>query len=643
MGKVATDKYRHGVTLRALIISILLIPLNAFWVYYTEIVRYEGHPTTISLFYNTIFIIFCLAVINGRISRLFPGKQLRQGELLTIYILLNIASALCGHDAIQVLVPIMCYPFKYANVTNNWDQLFLHALPKWATVSDKTAVDNFFQGSSSFYEPHNFLPWIKPVLWWCAFIFAMVFVMLCTVVILRKQWTVREKLTYPLVHLPLEMTSQDTPLWRNRLLWIGFGIAAFIDIMNGLHGMFPSIPAFPIKLEDQSRIFTSRPWNAIGWFPVDFYPFAIGLGMFLPLDLSFSCWFFFWVWKFQRILTAWVGWDTIPNFPYVNEQSFGAYMGIFIFALIMSRRHIISVWKAFIGLEKIDDEGEPIRYRTACWGIILGSLFLFWFTWRLGLNPILVVAFWLLFFALIIAITRMRAELGPPAHDLHDAGPDRMITSVVGPKAVGLQGLSAFSLLFWFNRAYRSTPMPFQLEGFKMAERSGTSYNKLFGAMVFATALGIVCAFWSVLHLTYKYGGAGKMVYNVPMIFGFEPYNRLQNWLTTGIDTRAQTASAVAFGFGLTIILNSLRMRIAWFPFHPVGYAVSSSWSMSRLWIAMFIAWMIKALMLRYGGLKLYRAGLPFFLGLILGECVIGSLWTIIGIALGIPTYAFWP
>jgi len=552
-----------------------------------------------------------------------------------------------------VLVPILCFSFQFATPENNWGTLFNSHLPESLTVRDKYSIDRFFQGASTLYDPQNYRPWIGPVLWWCAFIFAMVFVMLCTVAVLRRQWTEREKLTYPLVHLPLDMTAEKTPLWRNRLLWIGFGVAAVIDIVNGLHGMFPSVPAFPIKLENQAQLFTKRPWNNIGWFPVDFYPFAIGLGMFLPLDLSFSCWFFFWIWKLERIGAAWLGLETIPRFPYVNEQSFGAYMGIFLFALIMSRRHVISVARGFLGLEKLDDEGEPIRYRTACWGILLGTVFLFYFTFKaigfryVGAHPLtifIVTAFWGLFFALIVAITRMRAELGPPAHDLHDAGPDRIVTSVLGPKAVGVQTLAPLSMFFWFNRAYRSTPMPFELEGFKIAERAGMNYRRLFFAMTFTIAFGTICAFWAVLHLTYQYGAAsGKMVYQVLTIFGSEPYNRLQGWLTSVVDVRASTIGAILVGFGLTIVLNSLRMRLPWFPFHPVGYAVSSSWSMHRLWIAMFIAWLLKAVMLRYGGLRLYRQGLPFFLGLILGECVVGSLWTIVGTALGVPTYAFWP
>jgi uncharacterized membrane protein required for colicin V production len=50
-----------------------------------------------------------------------------------------------------------------------------------------------------------------------------------------------------------------------------------------------------------------------------------------------------------------------------------------------------------------------------------------------------------------------------------------------------------------------------------------------------------------------------------------------------------------------------------------------------------------KFLTLRFGGLGFYRRALPFFFGLILGEITVGSLWTILGMVLDIPTYDFWP
>jgi hypothetical protein len=63
---------------------------------------------------------------------------------------------------------------------------------------------------------------------------------------------------------------------------------------------------------------------------------------------------------------------------------------------------------------------------------------------------------------------------------------------------------------------------------------------------------------------------------------------------------------------------------------------------MNLVWLPLFIAWMAKLAVLRYGGLRLYREVLPFFLGLILGDCTMGALWSLIGLAIGTPTYNFW-
>ncbi|HOJ22893.1 MAG TPA: hypothetical protein PLY56_15300, partial [Armatimonadota bacterium] len=47
-----------------------------------------------------------------------------------------------------------------------------------------------------------------------------------------------------------------------------------------------------------------------------------------------------------------------------------------------------------------------------------------------------------------------------------------------------------------------------------------------------------------------------------------------------------------------------------------------------------------KGSILKWGGLRLYRTLLPFFLGLILGDIMMGCLWSLIGIALGVETYS---
>lgn len=51
---------------------------------------------------------------------------------------------------------------------------------------------------------------------------------------------------------------------------------------------------------------------------------------------------------------------------------------------------------------------------------------------------------------------------------------------------------------------------------------------------------------------------------------------------------------------------------------------------------------MIKSVILRYLGFKGYRAALPFFFGIILGDFLIGGVWTIWGVVLGIPIHSVW-
>ena len=183
--------------------------------------------------------------------------------------------------------------------------------------------------------------------------------------------------------------------------------------------------------------------------------------------------------------------------------------------------------------------------------------------------------------------------------------------------------------------------MPFMLEGFKTAQRARIGYRKLFGAILIAVVAGTTAAFWTELHAYYKLGGAAKVSWVAP-IYGLEPCARLEGWLKGTAPPTGYAAYAVGIGFAFTVILNALRMRLPWFPFHPVGYAISSSWSLHQLWICMFIAWAVKLLLLRYGGLRLYRIAMPFFLGLVLGECIMGSVWAIIGMIFNVPTYTFW-
>ncbi len=50
------------------------------------------------------------------------------------------------------------------------------------------------------------------------------------------------------------------------------------------------------------------------------------------------------------------------------------------------------------------------------------------------------------------------------------------------------------------------------------------------------------------------------------------------------------------------------------------------------MWLSFLVAWILKTLILRYGGPTLYRRARPVFMGLILGDTFNAGVWIIVGL-----------
>jgi hypothetical protein len=682
----------RGVTLRAVLIACLILPFNAYWVIQMEVVRYQGHPTTVSLFYNSVFILLVLLLASELTRRVAPRWALHRNELLVIYLMVTIASALAGHDLVQVVAPQVVTPFYLASPENKWETLFFQYIPDHLSIRDPRIFVPAFTGYTTFFTKERLLAWAIPGGSWAIFLAVLSTMMLAMNAILRRRWMDLEKLNYPITHLPLELSEPGLPLLRNKLMWIGFGLAAIVDLVNGVHELVPAWPLIKVRVvhydQYMGTLFKGFPWGALAGTRISFYPFAVGLGMLLPLDLAFSCWFFYIFWKGQKLGSALVGLNRLPGFPYIEEQSSAAYIGLTVFALWMARHYLRDMWKGVTGGREDGRKGgredmttggqqeprtaaavssrppflpsssppvlpsssppvlpssEPMAYPVALWIIAAGFVFLLLFAHALGMWVWLAVIFFAIYFAISLAVTRVRAELGPPAHDLHRGGPDLLLTNLFGTDRAVLdaQQLTSLKLCFWFNRAYRAHPMPIQLEAFRIAQAAGIRQSSMAWALTIATIVGVFSAWTAQVHLFYSYGMAAKAA-STSRYFGGEPFTELANWLNNPFATRWPRLIAYAVGLGFTLLLMFLRVNFIWWPFHPVGYAISSSWSMNCLWLPILIAWAIKAIILRYFGFKTFQSAIPFALGLVLGEFVIGSLWTILGIALQINTYSFW-
>jgi hypothetical protein len=635
---LAVTLARSGLTWRSLLIGLLLIPPNVYWVTQMELFRYSAHPTTVSLFFNAVFCLLLLAGLNQLVRKLRPSLALSQAEMLMVYSMVCIASCVCGHDGLQVLTPIFSWSFWMATPENKWNDLFNAHLPKWLTVQDMSVLRGFYEGGSTMYRPQVLSAWGVPMAAWGAFIVALLLVMLGINVLVRRQWLEGEHLACPLVTLPVEISHPKPRLFLRNLFWVGFGIAAAIDIYNSFAFLYPVMPKIPIAWVDMSTAVASRPWSAIGWTPRSFYPFMIGMGYLMPTDFLFSCWFFYLFWKAELVTSAAFGWDQVREFPFTNYQCFGAYALFAVQALIIGRPHLLEVWNRIAGRPGARPErNETMSYRAAAVCVLVGFVFLVGFSAVAGLQVWLGVLFFLIYFGLSVAITRMRAQFGAPVHDLHFTGPDQILTSALGTRNFPRQDLIVMAMYWWFNRAYRNHPMPHQMEAMRMQSVAGAGNRGVWQALTIATVVTIVATFWISLHMYYVLGGTAK-----GRMFGGESFPKLQAWLLAPEGVNWLKITAIGVGFVFAGFLQAMRMRFMWWPFHPLGFAISSNWEMNLVWMPLLIAWLLKTLITNYGGHKTYTKAVPIFLGLILGQFVVGSILNIVSIVLHIPSYMFW-
>ncbi|MCZ6678258.1 MAG: hypothetical protein O7E52_13520 [Candidatus Poribacteria bacterium] len=632
------------ITWRTILILLILLPFLYRWHIQSEAIH-RGFPSLVVPFYSVIFTLLILAVLNLPLRRFAAKYALTGGELISLYVLMSITVLFMSYDMFLPLVSIIVHAYYFASPENEWRDLFWKYLPNWLTINDPNVLIAFYRGDQTLLDGQYLRAWLKPILWWCTFTFVLCFVMQCINVIIRKQWAEQERLVYPTVELPYQISYHTGSFLRSKAMWWGFAIAGSISLINGLHVLYPWMPGIPNKWIPLSSLFTEKPWTALlrGGSGIVIYPFAVGLFFLMPLDLLMSIILFFFLYKVQYLISSITGMEKVPGFPYPFEQNTGAYTGICVIALWGTRRQIWRALMQAVGRIPAADEAEPMRYRTAFLGIVFGGIFLIRFAMQGGMALWIAVLFFAAHFATIaIPITRIRAQIGLPIHSTTFIGPHHSLVSLLGTRKIGAQNLTWFSLFFWFNRDNRNHPMPHQLEAFKLAERGNLEVKGLSRWMLALIVVAMPLCILMLVNIFFRLGVDTGKVGGQINSFGGRAYGFLHGWLTSPQDAHTGHIAAMTIGFCVTLLLAAIRSRLFWWPIHPLGYGISFSSHMPLLWAAFIISGVAKWTVLKYGGIGFYRRTVPFFLGLVLGDFGIGSIWNILGILLNRTTYHFY-
>ncbi len=634
-----TAPVRPGAVAFALAFGLL----NLAWLLKIDVVIHIGVVTKMTLIYHGVFSCALLAVLNLAIKRLAPRLAFTGAELVLIYCVMFLACSVAGLDFMQMLIPSMTHPFWYGSPENHWEDLFFKELPRHLTVSDEHVLTRLYEGGSTVFDRDNAAPFLVPCLWWTGLVMVLVFMATCLNVLVRRCWTDREKLSFPLIEMPLEFSTQTLPLLRNRIMWVGFALALGIDLLAGLHYLYPAVPAIDIRSYRPRRLFYARPWNAIGPLEIGANPFVVGLGFFLPLEVLFSCWFFFVFTKVQLVFCSVIGYADDRRMPYLPQQTFGAYLAIVGLIGWNARAYWRQVGRVIRGLPaELNDAEEPLRYRTAAGGLLVGMILILAFCSYAGMSVAYALYFFAVYFATSLTLTRIRAEVGPPAHDLPYASPGEILAGLANPHAFRRRDLTMSALMLWFTRGYRTHPMPVQLESFKLADRTGSSQRTFMWVTLLTALLAGLATYWVSLYFYFRYGEGTAVIRGEARAFGNLAYNTLTRWLRAPDKPDVRSLWFIVGGVLFTLLLNGGKTRYPWWPLLPVGYALQGGWMMRHIWVGLLTVWAIKRVLLRYGGGTAYRRARPFFLGLVLGEFSMASLWSLVTIIWGIPTYSFW-
>ncbi|MGB1892147.1 MAG: DUF6785 family protein [Candidatus Latescibacterota bacterium] len=626
-----------GVTFRSLLAGALIAFCISVGAPYGNMVLRGSYmaldfSTAGAIFLFFVFVFF----VHTFLGLLHPRLAFHRQELAVVYIMGIVGCAIPTMGLTEYLLPIISGAVYYASPENEWNQLIHPYIRTWLVPQDYEAVKFFYEGA-----PRNYaLPWVvwlKPLVAWVPLILSIYFSMICISVVLRRQWIERERLAFPLVQVPMAMIEDGErpsiikPFFKSGLMWVGFALPFIVGSLRALHNYYNFIPS--VNLQTSIPLFR----NATALQIVLSFP-MLGFSYFVNLEIAFAIWFFNLLARVQEGIFGILGITSTQklyyaaSFPVLAHQGMGAMLVLAIFGLWTAKPHLADVWrKAIKGDPSIDDSDEMLSYRTAVFGILISNLFIFGWLWLAGMAwwvlPIYLSAMYLLF----IAVTRVVAEGGIAAARAPLIASD-FVTSGLGNTVLGPHTLTALGFTFVWAADIRTFVLASCANGLKLAEDTlGRHKRSLFGAIALSILISMGTSIVTVLYLSYEYGGinlngwffgpTGGPVYPFNFISGHlnDPQGpNITGWIST-------LSGGTVMG-----LLMLARQHFLWWPLHPLGFAVSTISMTNYISFSVFLAWLIKSLILRYGGPTLFQRARPFFLGLILGQFAVAGFWLIV-------------
>jgi len=261
--------------------------------------------------------------------------------------------------------------------------------------------------------------------------------------------------------------------------------------------------------------------------------------------------------------------------------------------------------------------------------------FVWWFLSRAGVTPVVLAVFVPGYFLMVMMMSRLRAQLGPPSNEMWGSMPDFALTQYPGTRALGGRTLGMLGLLRPYLREQTANPAPAQLETLRMAQVLGVRPVRLGVLMAAIVPLGVLTYFLASMTIGSHIGLGSGNVSRGTIFHSRITVQTIEEWLT--LPSPPDWGGVIAIGVGATgvVALMGLKLWFPLWPLHPVAFPLGFDMTVDNMLPALVVTWLVKAVLMRYGGLRAHRRALPFFLGLIVGAAVTSVLRAALSGAVG--------
>lgn len=534
------------------------------------------------------------------------------------------------------------------------------ALPKPLRHELIVRPDSLFSVAGLQYAVSGFIPWgdwLRPFFSWTSFGAILLLSFIALALIMRRQWIENERYPLPMTRIPVallgdeERDGQPAPsIWRNRLVWIGFGLSLFWCLMKGWHAYNTTVPDMRIEV-DLSTYFTDASWGRM-WKGeevrnVTFTVTAIllSLAIFMELNVLFSLVLGFFLYRCQYWFGEAAGLTLQQDYPYWRQQQVGAFLAYGLLILFFTRKYLFEVGKAVFGRGRLLGKQEVLSYRGSV-GLLAGCVLAMalWASWN-GLA----VSGMLVFFGAVLLVglvsMKLRAECGTPLGNFAPVAMVQVIPIAGGMLLFGPKGVMFVCIASYVVFQYIFFLLPgMQLEMLELGTRFRIPSRHILGALLLGSVGGLILGGWVYLALGYGVGGdnySQRWPY-MDKTFIAQDFNQAMaeaNVTLLPADSPLRAAAGgikpthwgYIFGAAVTAVLVALRQFFSGFWFHPIGFVIGSSTMMEYVWGSVLAAGIIRYVTLKLGGAVTVRTKLiPFFVGVFLGAIAAHLVFAVI-------------